>query len=96
MGRAGDFKCRPNEQDTTKPAESVGRDTPVAAGTSGPSQPAVTVLDGLRAAARAALEANNWALLHQLEPLIDAEQKRLTASVPVSLEAVRAKREGGK
>jgi integrase len=94
--RTRDFKCRTDAPDPAKPAESVGRDTPVAAGTDGPSQSAVTVLDGLRAAARAALEANNWALLHQLEPLIDAEQKRLTASVPVSLEAVRAKREGGK
>ncbi|HEY6056196.1 MAG TPA: hypothetical protein VIU86_19860 [Gaiellaceae bacterium] len=94
--RARDFKCRTDAPGAAKPAESVGRDTPVAAGTDGPSQSAVTVLDGLRAAARAALEANNWALLHQLEPLIDAEQKRLTASVPVSLEAVRAKREGGK
>jgi integrase len=94
--RAGDFKCRTDAPDTTKPAESVGRDTPVAAGTSGPSQPGVTVLECLRAAARAAVDEENWERLRQLEPLIDAEKKRAAATAPVSLEVVRAKREGGK
>jgi len=94
--RTRDFKCRPNEQDTTKPADSVGRDTPVTAGTSGPSRPGVTVLECLRAAARAAVDEENWERLRQLEPLIDAEKKRAAAAAPVNLEAVRAKREGGK
>lgn len=56
-------------------------------------------LELLRAAARGALEESNWALLHSLEPLIDAEIKRAAAAAPkppVSLEAVRAKREGAK
>lgn len=92
--RARDFKCRAPVPDPTKPRQKRHRDTPIEAGTDGPSQPPVTLVAHLRAAAHAAVEDGNWEQLRSLQLLIEAEEKRTQATTPVSLEVVRAKREG--
>lgn len=67
---------------------------PAPAGGLPPSTP--SPLEMLRATARAAVDAGNWALLDSLRPLIEAEERRQMPPPPISLEVVRAKREGGK
>ncbi len=67
----------------------------------GQSIAAPSPLDALRAAAHAAVDARNWALLAALQPLVDAETDRARAAATpspkvASLDAARAKREGGK
>lgn len=59
-----------------------------------PSSPASALLEQLRRAAHAAVDAGNWETVRALGPLIEAEEKRATQAAPVSLEVVRAKREG--
>jgi integrase len=49
--------------------------------TVGSGEAAATPLEGLRAAARAAVDAGNWALVDSLRPLIDSEAGRLAAPV---------------
>jgi hypothetical protein len=94
----GDHACAQKE-----PYSALSVDAP-----SSETEPAVTrepprvitsqpdPLELLKASAKAALEEGNADLVRALLPLIEAEQKRATASAPVSLEVVRAKREGAK
>jgi hypothetical protein len=62
----------------------------------------VTLLEQLRAAARQAVDEDNWPAVKALEPLIEAERVRLSNEAaarrqaePVRLEVVRARRDGG-
>jgi len=64
------------------------------AGQTSPAEP--SILEGLEAAARAAVAKRNWALVEAIGALIDAQEKRAAAAAPVSLAEARAKREGGK
>ncbi len=91
-----------NEQNTGK---AGGEPAPERTGSDRGSHPGVTMpatpLELLVAAGRAYYDAGNWAALHALEPLIDAERSRLAEAAraappaPVRLEVVRAQRKGG-
>ena len=87
---------RTNPEDLTGPAaqEPTGNDKT--------SRAAVTLLEQLRAAARQAVDEDNWPAVKALEPLIEAERVRLSNEAaarrqaePVRLEVVRARRDGG-
>lgn len=89
-GHTNSDSSSPGDNDTqqTKP---VGAPAPGAVITTSPSQ-----LELLRATARAAVDAGNWALLDSLRPLIEAEERRPPPTAPISLALVRAKKEAGK
>lgn len=78
----------------TEPAGTHGGD--IASAVASPGEPiASTYLEGLEAAARGALAEHRWGELAVLRPLIEAEVQRQSATAPVSLEVVRAKRKDG-
>jgi integrase len=88
-----------NAQTADKPG---GDPAPEATGNHLPSHPGVTLLEQLEAARRQAGDEHNWAAARALEPVIDAELRRIAEAAraappePVRLEVVRAKRgEGG-
>jgi integrase len=58
-----------------------------------PDPPETSALASLRAAAHAAVEAGNWTLLRALEPLIDAETKRVASHAVLSLADARERRD---
>lgn len=84
------------------PQKPGGEPAPEATGSDLASRAPVTLLDQLRAAARQAVDEDNWPALKALEPLIEAERARLAKAEvarrdaePVRLEVVRARRDGG-
>lgn len=101
-GWAMEPKSDPGRQEPTKPEDLAPPRAPEAPGTGAASHPPVTLLDQLRAAARQAVDENNWPAVKALEPLIEAERVRLSNEAaarrqaePVRLEVVRARRDGG-
>ena len=89
-------------REPTNPEDLGGEGAPEATGSGLASRAPVTLLEQLRAAARQAVDEDNWPAVKALEPLIEAERVRLSNEAaarrqaePVRLEVVRARRDGG-
>lgn len=72
----------------------IGGTEPVPARAAGSEPAPATRLEQLRTLAKGYVDEGKWEQLRALQPLIDAETKTVAARAPISLEAVRAKKEG--